>query len=108
VSFDLMEVEKILIEKTNEKIEIEKPIAVPAPVLFDQIIESDDTEVEYMEAIVEEDDDTDIAPRFLPEKTTEENKIITHLPMGSRTMKVKISGELLAQLEALQVHFKLN
>ena len=108
VSFDLMEVEKILIEKTNEKIEIEKPIAVPAPLLFDQIIESDDTEVEYMEAIVEEDDDTDIAPRFLPEKTTEENKIITHLPMGSRSMKVKISGELLAELEALQVHFKLN
>jgi len=38
----------------------------------------------------------------------EENKVVTRLEMPSRRMKVKISKELLADLEKLKVHFRLN
>lgn len=38
----------------------------------------------------------------------EEFKTITKLSMQSRKMKVKISKELLQELENLQIHFTLN
>jgi len=41
-------------------------------------------------------------------ETIEENKVITAISMPSRKTKVKISSELLNELEKLQVNFKLN
>jgi DNA polymerase-3 subunit alpha len=41
-------------------------------------------------------------------ETIEENKVITAISMPSRKVKVKISSELLNELEKLQVNFKLN
>ncbi|AWA28939.1 DNA polymerase III subunit alpha [Flavobacterium magnum] len=38
----------------------------------------------------------------------EETKIITRLTMPSRKLKVRISNELLQELEKMQLHFKLN
>ncbi|WP_409024901.1 DNA polymerase III subunit alpha [Flavobacterium sp.] len=38
----------------------------------------------------------------------EETKIITRLSMPSRKLKIKISNELLQELEKMQLHFKLN
>ena len=38
----------------------------------------------------------------------EETKIITRLSMPSRKLKIKISNELLQQLEKRQINFKLN
>ncbi len=38
----------------------------------------------------------------------EETKIITRLSMPSRKLKIRISNELLAELEKLQINFKLN
>jgi len=38
----------------------------------------------------------------------EETRIITTLSMPSKNLKVKISKELLSELERLQVDFKLN
>ena len=38
----------------------------------------------------------------------EENRVVTKLSMPSRKLKIKISKELLEQLEKLQVNFKLN
>ena len=41
-------------------------------------------------------------------ETVEENKVVTKLEMPSRRLKVKISKELLADLERLNVRFRLN
>ena len=38
----------------------------------------------------------------------EENKIVTRLTMPSRKLKIRISNELLTELEKLQINFKLN
>ena len=38
----------------------------------------------------------------------EEIKVVTKLTMPSRRLKVKISNELLVELEKMQVNFKLN
>ena len=46
----------------------------------------------------------------LPEPVTEaeQTKIITRIAMPSRKLRVRISNELLAGLEKMQVNFKLN
>ena len=41
-------------------------------------------------------------------EVVEENKVINQILMPSRKTKVKISNELLSELEKLQVKFKLN
>ncbi|MNL13016.1 hypothetical protein D3C87_1339010 [compost metagenome] len=41
-------------------------------------------------------------------KEVEEIKVVTKLTMPSRRLKVRISTELLQELEKLQVNFKLN
>ena len=38
----------------------------------------------------------------------EEIKVITKLTMPSRKLKIKISNELLVELEKMQINFKLN
>jgi DNA polymerase-3 subunit alpha len=38
----------------------------------------------------------------------EEIKIVTRLSMPSRKLKIKISNELLVELEKMQINFKLN
>ena len=60
---------------------------------------SDDTDSEEaLESVA-------IAPTI---KEVEEIKVVTKLSMPSRKMKVKISNELLQELESLQINFKLN
>ena len=41
-------------------------------------------------------------------KKVEEIKVVTKLTMPSRRLKVKISAELLQELEKMQINFKLN
>jgi DNA polymerase-3 subunit alpha len=38
----------------------------------------------------------------------EETKVITRISMPSRKLKIKISNELLAELEKMDVDFRLN
>jgi DNA polymerase-3 subunit alpha len=38
----------------------------------------------------------------------EEIKVVTKLSMPSRKLKIKISSELLVELEKMQINFKLN
>jgi DNA polymerase-3 subunit alpha len=38
----------------------------------------------------------------------EEIKVVTKLTMASRKLKIKISNELLFELEKMQINFKLN
>jgi DNA polymerase-3 subunit alpha len=41
-------------------------------------------------------------------KEVEEIKVVTKLTMPSRRLKIRISTELLQELEKMQVNFKLN
>jgi DNA polymerase-3 subunit alpha len=87
VVFEVME-----LEKTKKQIEI--------------IVKDDELE----ELILDENGDV-LATENVPIIGTtevEETKIITRLSMPSRKLKIKISNELLQQLEKRQINFKLN
>ena len=107
VTFDVLELEKIKIEKP-----IQEPIKIEStsiePVLFESngIDNDDDDEVVFTEEISE--DDEPIIAEPIIETAVEETKVVTRLWMQSRKLKIKISNELLTELERLQVDFKLN
>ena len=90
VTFEVMEIEKIkkLIETT----------AV----------------LEENEEVVFEDENEDMETSEISENKAvqvtevEEVKVVTKLSMASRRLKIKISNELLQELEKMQVNFKLN
>ncbi|WP_298156638.1 DNA polymerase III subunit alpha [Flavobacterium sp.] len=82
--------------EVEETEQIKKIIAAPEVNLEDAVIadDADGAEVDAMELSVA----TEI----------EETKIITKLSMPSRKLKVRISNELLRELEKMQLNFKLN
>lgn len=84
VTFEVME---------TEKITKEVPVAVETNVDEVEVI-PDMENAEEMELSVP--------------AVVEETKVITYLSMPSRKLKVNICGELLRELEKLQVNFKLN
>jgi DNA polymerase-3 subunit alpha len=91
VTFEIMELEKVKrlveVETTNE---------------FE---ETEDTVFE------DENEDNDViseAAKIQEVKEVEEVKVVTKLTMPSRRLKVKISTELLQELEKMQINFKLN
>jgi DNA polymerase-3 subunit alpha len=88
VSFEIMELEKI------------KKIIETAPLLIesgtDDLVEGDDDASES-----EEKQATGVTE-------VEEIKVVTKLTMPSRRLKIKISNELLVELEKMQINFKLN
>jgi DNA polymerase-3 subunit alpha len=87
VTFEVMELETI-----KKQIEV-----TPIEIDVDEIVMDEDgniLETENAATLVEND--------------VEETKIITRLSMPSRKLKVKISNELLVELEKLEVNFKLN
>jgi DNA polymerase III subunit alpha len=85
ISFEVMELERV---KKKAEVVI-KSVEVPAA-------EGDET-LEDSEAFVDE----------LP-ADTEELRVVTHLAMPSRKVKIKISRDLLSELEKMQLNFKLN
>jgi DNA polymerase-3 subunit alpha len=90
VAFEIMELEKI------------KRLIENAPVL-----------VENEEAVfIEENEEADALESVDSAVTTttevEEITVVTKLTMASRKLKVKISNELLFELEKMQINFKLN
>ena len=93
VSFEVMELEKT------------KRLVAVAP---------DEIENEE-EVFVDQNEDAEIGTLEIPEENTvvkveevEEIKVVTKLTMPSRKIKVKISNELLVELEKMQINFKLN
>ena len=101
VSFDVLEIEKLKkIAENNSEI-LKNPQKQEA-VLFDD--HTSDEEAIFTEEIPE--DEEPIVTETISE--VEENKVITRLSMPSRKLKIKISHELLMELERLQVNFKLN
>jgi DNA polymerase-3 subunit alpha len=90
VSFEIMELEKV-------------------KKLVETVPEIDENE----EAIFDEDQDDSDAPDEAPVKVAqvtevEEIKVVTKVTMPSRKLKIKISNELLHELEKMQINFKLN
>jgi len=66
-----------------------------------------DAELVVADEIVAEDN-LDAEPEINVATEIEETRIITKLAMPSRKLKVKICGELLQELEKMDIHFKLN
>ena len=98
--YDLFTKEKGENTVTIEVMELEKIKKQIVETVEDETIDvSDDTDSEEaLESVA-------IAPTI---KEVEEIKVVTKLSMPSRKMKVKISNELLQELESMQINFKLN
>ena len=92
VTFEVMELEKItkIIETTTEINEADEEV-------FVEESESDDTDVSLIEN-----------QKINTTTTVEEINVVTKLSMPSRKLKVRISNELLLELEKRQINFKLN
>jgi len=98
VTFEVMEIEKVL-----KKPEIsEEIIPITNPILIENDSEID---IDNLDIATEIDDEISISNPLID---LEETRIINRLAMPSRKLKIKISKELLQELEKLQVNFKLN
>jgi DNA polymerase-3 subunit alpha len=98
VSFEIMEIEKTkrLVEVAAAEIEVDE-----------------DTDAVFVEENEDSDIDNDtiseiVVASKLKVEEVEEIKVVTKLTMPSRKLKIKISNELLQQLEKMQINFKLN
>jgi DNA polymerase-3 subunit alpha len=88
VTFEVMELEKI-----KRQVEVvPQIIAVSDEVVEDIVFDEENPQEPEIELVTE----------------IEEIKVITKLEMPSRKLKIKISNELLFELEKMQVNFKLN
>jgi len=88
VSFEVLELEKI-----KKQVEVTTPL----------ILESDETTmVDASELELQEESEISVTTEV------EETRIVTRLSMPSRKLKIKISNELLQELEKMQLNFKLN
>ncbi|MBU0940979.1 MAG: DNA polymerase III subunit alpha [Bacteroidetes bacterium] len=88
VSFEIMELEKI--KKLVETVPV---IEESEDAVFDEEMEDSGNDNTLKEAQITE---------------VEEIKVVTKVTMPSRKLKIKISNELLQELEKMQVNFKLN
>ena len=88
MTFEIMELEKI-----------KRLVEVETPADFE---ESEDAVFEG------ENEDAAQETKIQEVNEIEEIKVVTKLTMPSRRLKIKISTELLQELEKLQVNFKLN
>lgn len=91
VTFEIMELEK------------HKRIAVVEKTIEDNEISEEEISIET-EAELENTEEPVVAMT----EEVEEIRVVTKLSMPSRKLKVKISNELLTELEKLQINFKLN
>ncbi|WP_116789710.1 DNA polymerase III subunit alpha [Flavobacterium psychrotrophum] len=90
VTFEVMEIDKVkkpavIAPPQEAKLTLREPVDDADEAEFDEVIELPDEEEEE-----------------------ESLKVVTKLVMPSRKLKVKISNELLQELDKLQVNFKLN
>ncbi len=91
VTFEIMELEKI---KRLVEVETNTDFEETEEAVF--VDESEDADSPLEETKIQE------------VKEVEEIKVVTKLTMPSRRLKVRISTELLQELEKLQINFKLN
>ncbi|MBC7747224.1 MAG: DNA polymerase III subunit alpha, partial [Methylotenera sp.] len=95
VSFEIMELEKIKRLVTIDPIELEND-----EVSFVDV-SANDPEMEVLEI-------PGSSSAVAKVEEVEEIKVVTKLTMPSRKLKIKISNELLVELEKMQINFKLN
>ncbi len=88
VTFEVLELEKI-----KRQVEVAPQILVASEEVVDEVIFDEENPQEPEIELVTE---------------IEEIKVITKLEMPSRKLKIKISNELLTELEKMQLNFKLN
>ena len=88
VSFEVLELEKF-----KKQVEVTTPLVIETDeTTFDSAIELEPQEESEISVTTE----------------VEETRIVTRLSMPSRKLKIKISNELLQELEKMQLNFKLN
>ncbi len=104
VTFDIVELETINKQNTLSKKENELKAATEIEMPVDQT--PDEAIVLADELLGDEEQNT--GELIEEPEAKEEVKIITRLSMPSKKLKVKISNELLFELEKLQLNFKLN
>ena len=105
VDFEIQEIQKTV--KLTEK----KQDNIPqiARLKKDSLIDDESIDIDDLEIINDIDDnEKDNVISDISSEMVEEIKVLTHLEMPSRKVKVNISKELLEALEALQVNFRLN
>ncbi|MCY1243512.1 hypothetical protein D9M72_565300 [compost metagenome] len=83
---------------TFEVMEVEKVTKEIAPAVVEAVAPEATSDEENLEEEME----------LAVPTVVEETKVITYLSMPSRKLKVNISGELLRELESLDLKFKLN
>ena len=98
VDFEVVETE--IVKRTIET------VAAPMPISLAELTD-DGSQAEEEIIDVETDNEEEVAMEIIKTEVEEIRKI-TSLEMKSRKLKVKISKELLEQLEKLQVDFRLN
>lgn len=91
VTFEVLELDKIKKEVVSEI----------------QAFESSDEDTEE-ELMIEELDSEEDITTVVETTIKEEIVVVTKLSMPSRKLKIQISNELLAELEKMQINFKLN
>ena len=94
VTFEVMEIEKITTKAESISVKEILPMENERDIDIDNL--DIETEVEEEEITQQET------------KEIEQFKVVNSLVMPSRKLKVKISNELLNELDRLQVNFKLN
>jgi DNA polymerase-3 subunit alpha len=90
VSFEIME-----LEKTKKLVAAVPVMDQNEEVVFDE--ETDETDSSETDSV-----------KVAQVTEVEEIKVVTKLTMPSRKLKIKISNELLMELEKMQINFKLN
>ena len=96
LNFEVLEIEKV-----TKVVEQNLPVAVP---ILSSSEESDlDTDVIDLDAEMDEPEMEVNLP-----VTVDENRVVTRLSMPSRKLKVKITKELLEELDKVPVNYKLN
>jgi len=105
VTFDIVELETVKkqVEIIPEIIKLEPKTDIP---LFDDEIPEET--VIFSDEFSEDDELSMGEPLSDSVSIAEETKIITRISMPSRKLKIKISNELLVELEKMDVNFKLN
>ena len=101
VTFEILELEKI---KTVIPVVAETAVYAEKTeaVLFDETVSDE-------EAVFTEEIPEDGEPILVEEVSeVEENRVVTKLSMPSRKLKIKISNELLIELDNMQIPFTLN
>ena len=96
VNFEVLEIEKVT------KV-VEQNLPAAAPVLSSSEESDLDTDAIDLDAEMEQPEMEVNLPI-----TVDENRVVTRLAMPSRKLKVKITKELLEELDKVPVNYKLN